>query len=82
MLTLSILLITLLISCNLLQDMTPEDNLRLQHLFEDSMATLTQAVETLSQSLTNELLSLSNLIATAQAAQNEDPVAVRSASTN
>lgn len=38
--------------------MTPEENARLQLLFEDSMSTLTSAVEQLSHDLTQEMTLL------------------------
>lgn len=45
-----------------MQSMTPEENGRLQLLFEDSMSTLTSAVEQLSHDLSQELTLLSDAI--------------------
>lgn len=59
------------------QDMTREENLTLQHLFEDSMATLTQAVEHLSQCLTTELANLTGKVTTAHQMHITYPSAVR-----
>lgn len=42
--------------------MTPEENGRLQRLFEDSMSTLTSAVEQLSHDLSQELTQLSDAV--------------------
>lgn len=62
-----------------LQDMSAGENLRLQHLFEDSMSTLTTTVETLSHSLTTEVAALKKCVRVVTQA-DEDDAAVRSAS--
>lgn len=45
-----------------MQSMAPEENERLQRLFEDSMSTLTTAVEQLSHDLSQELTLLSDAV--------------------
>ena len=59
-----------------LQDMSAGENLRLQHLFEDSMSTLTTAVETLSHSLAAEITALRKCVRAVTQA-DEDDAAVR-----
>jgi hypothetical protein len=58
-----------------MQDMEPIENLRLQHLFEDSMATLTTAVETLSHQLTTEIQSLETIVHDVMNPQEDDGTA-------
>jgi hypothetical protein len=62
-----------------LQTMTAQENHRLQLLFEDSMSTLTFAVEGLSQTLTNEVAALA--LAAADACAENDPVAAATQAT-
>jgi hypothetical protein len=57
--------------------MTVEENLRLQHLFEDSMATLTATVEWLSHALSSETAMLEGRVNHAVSLRAEDPAAVR-----
>ena len=52
--------------------MTASENLRLQHLFEDSMSTLTTAVETLSSSLSDEVFALQKCVGTATQGDDDD----------
>ena len=53
-----------------MQDMSLEENQRLQQLFEDAMAMLTTAVESLSHTLQGEVSSLQSRIAKALGAED------------